>query len=383
MSRYAEDLKKIVGVDEIKRKLKELEDGQAIESKRGVAYQSGSTGQVQSDSGAGGSGGIQAPTGAAGSGLSAIQQSTSDAARNALNGMSGSNGFSAGQSPIKQAEDGVLDVGDVLDGYADNALTGGGATGFGPNLSGLNGWSDCTNDEPGTVRFDSYVPPIGWDSINEPPLDTSWIAGKYWLFGSAFYGSTFSALISDALAHNIVLRSNPSSTNPGYLYGNSTDPSAGATLAGYDLTQLALNGDNTVPSYVGFVYITSGTSGYGPAGTCPMPAGYSCQLVQPYDTTWDADSFQVLLNKDTGLFETNQYDPKAPEIYNTPSSSVYMCFGEGRTATLTAGAGNTKLLYETDPTTGAPLAGTYLHIYDNKGQIKGYADVALIDQYSP
>ncbi len=364
MSKYAEDLRTIVGVNEIKKRLEELEEKAAINSSRGVGFQSGSDGSTQSASGPGGSGGIQAPSSAYGSGTAAISSAATDAAIAALEGMSNANGS---QGMSHEADDGLYDLGDIIDNFADSELQGGGDSlaSFNPNLSGIDGWTDCEDETDGTIRFDSYIPPLNWSDVNSPGELDGWVLGTRWAVSGSPSG-TIHGSTADTAGENAAIDLNGSPPVPGdvpYVYVNTDGVGAGS-VAHFTRT---LNGPFTLPNI---------------AVSCTAGVDSECPLTAPQESQWPTTgSFQLV--SINGLFQGNQYDSEVPDKYAQPSSTVYMCFDSGsRTAVLTAGAGDTKLLYETDAD-GTPLAGSVLHIYDGRGQLKGYADVSALGQYTP
>ena len=392
MPRFGEDLRAIVGVDKIKKDIQELANKIAIAGKRGVGYQS-PDGTTQSASGSAGSGGgVKAPDNSLGA-TGALAATT--AAAEATAGASQTPSVTKGgmgpviQANIKGSEDGVFDIADIIDNAADSvaAFVGDSLEIFSRNVSAINGWTDPTTGKAGTLRLDDYgaVPPSDWTDANTPGPDATWVAGKYWLFGGAFYGATWGDLIADATAKGFELRSNAATTAPGYYYQNSEAPVVGQDLAAYSIASRVLNG---VPSYAGFPYITSGSSGYGPAGTCPAPTGYTCLASAPAATTFPlTDSFQLIRNPLTGKMEGNPYDSEVPFQYRPGSniSTAYHAFGSGRFAVTRLGVNGTTLLYETDASFSlTPLnSNTSIHVYNAKGQRIGIPFAAQLNDYLP
>ncbi len=58
-----------------------------------------------------------------------------------------------------------------------------------------------------------------------------------------------------------------------------------------------------------------------------------------------------------------------------------MTFDGGRQAILENGLNGTKLLYETDPGTGTPLANKQVHVYNNNGVLLSTPPIANLSQY--
>lgn len=375
MPRYGDDLRAIVGIDKIKQEIKELADKIQILSTRSVSYQN-QDGSIGNESGAGGSaGGVAAPAGARGPGGIGADSAAAGATEGLSQALNGSNGNPKG------SEDGNLSLEDILDNNADAAVAAAldAIDEFTPALSSIDGWTDPDTGKAGVVRLDNLgaVPPDDWSDARTPPTDNTWQAGKYWLFGNVFFGNSWGELLADANAKGFVILANTATTAPDFYYQNSEAPSVGDTLVAYSVENQVNNG---APSYAGFTYITSGTSGYGPAGTCPAPTGYSCVLSAPTQVAFTPSGrFQVYQDPITGLWVGSEYDTEVPPLYAANAGIVYMRLaGSSREAVLRLGVNGTRLLYEVTPGSTSPLtADSLVRVYNARGQ---RIDVILGDE---
>jgi len=374
MSKLQQDLRKIVGVDEIKKRLDTLEDKSVIASTRGIGYQDGASGQTNSVASTGGSSGKQAPTTAKGSASAAAKAAATEAAKDALEGASNSGGGGGGSGEDitpTTPENGTLDIADILDNFADKDLQGGGdgASSFNPGLAAIDGFTDCETGDSGMLRFDSYIPPVNWTSIEEPPSQDLWELGYYWTTTNPASASDASPTGAADAAISAVQAAFPLPYPTGY---GDAYRDAAVTPSGSNYTFVWYQGPSSAPNTATITRQTCSSSG---TSLCPT--------TRPYNYAWEADYYQLLEQTD-GSYSGSQYDPMVPDSARQPSSSAYMCFDGGtRAAVMAKGAGDTSLLYEIDPTTQAPLAGTQIHIYDGKKQLKGYADISKLSQYTP
>lgn len=370
MSQYADDLKKIVGVDEIKKRLDTLEEAEAIGQTRGVSWNDGASAASKAATGAAGGGAsITAPDGAAGTGTASAQNAATTAARDALANAYNSNGSPNAFDP----EDGQKDLADLLDNKADRNLQGGGDNynSFNPSLGAIDGWKDCTTNTDGVVRFNNEaIPPLTWEDSNTPPPSDSegWQLGYFWVT-SLGRGATPGLAIDDYINYLRTV------VDP-ILYANTFYTNLTVILTGGGGEPIQYSYDLNLPTGSGIVARAS----------CTVTEGIDlCPTAAPNDYTWNLEYFQIYKNAQTGRWTWNDYDTNVPDSYKSnPTSTVYMCFEDGaRTAVLTAGAGDTTLLYETNPADGTPLSGSQIHIYDGNMQLKGYADVSSLAQYTP
>jgi len=84
-------------------------------------------------------------------------------------------------SDTKDPSDGGQDAGDGLDPDDPANLSE-----MGPgSLTGVN---DCATGEPVCFDGGDWIPPEGWESPTDPPLDTSYEAGKFWSAQWSWFG---------------------------------------------------------------------------------------------------------------------------------------------------------------------------------------------------
>lgn len=379
MSKYGDDLRRIVGVSDIKKRLTELEDKQKIESGRGVGYQDGTTGQTTSSSGAsnssgGGGHGIQAPNSAFGGSDATATANTSDATKEALKdkankGGSGAAGSDGSNVPTITPTDGVLDLADIIDNNADKDLIDSGLkNGFKSVLAGISGWTDGTTGYSGLLRFldDMITPPSDWANAFTPPLATGWVLGTRWVLSGSPSGTIYGAtaeMAGEAGAADLNA-SPPDPTDVPYVFtGNSG--SGGSAVANFTR---AVNPPFTLPCI---------------SVSCTPGFDFACPITNPTAGNFPLDGGFELYKDITGHYVGSIYETQTPDLYKHPTSTVYMDFSSGsRHAVLRAGAGGTTLLYETD-SGFAPLTGAQIHIYDSQGGLKGLDNVTNLNAHTP
>ncbi len=409
-----ENIRRIVKayIEGVYNPLKDPGNQPSVGGNRGIGYQDSKSGGTNSASGKPGV--TQSPDSSqvAGGASSGVGGGTGQAYVTPWN-PSGSNGGSTNPSATNQARydangailpgndpsdpainydnTGRFDVADVLDSQSDRALlsaaslmNAGSAPASEWAVSGVDGWTDCNNtDLEGELRFDSYVPPIGWHSVTDEfeSLDGNaeyWYQGYYWRNNVAGdsttqYSDPMRAAIGGVAAYNA------SGVNPTYSV------EAPISFAITDIDNQTVKTTWRVRS-TGDIAFTEANTFAVIRETCGMSISDACLLTSapaPANTKWPSDSkFQIKIIDGVATLHPNEPYPDIPLAYTSPTSTVYMCF-DGRKASLSPGYGGTQIMYEVDPVTNAPLPDSQLHVYANNGMVLEVAPIADLDKWQP
>ena len=403
MSRYGDDLRKIVGIDEIKRRLKELEDRAEIPAKRGLAYQ-GADGAVQAATGAAGSSGngLQAPATALGSNAGVSAASATSAAAAALQGAAQAlnpSGAGGGSGITNGALDGVYDLKELIDDLVDvssqtaiDYLAAGlsantNTAGFNKKLKTITGAKDCESGIDVDVHLDGFFrPPAEWytDTPEGAPTLSDFVFGFYWQGISAYFvGPIDGASLTDCGINCLQACIGYRNVSPAYeVTGGFLDNIVdGGSTADY-VVQLYLTYDAPNEASSGYATVNIGLTRYS-CSSIGVPSA-SCVATAPLQRSWQPQGKYQLSPNTVGLFEGSPRDTEVPAKYRQPSSTAYLCFEEGtRAAVLAAGINGTKLLYEVNPATLVAETNAIVHVYTSAGQIIGYTDAAKIRLLTP
>lgn len=373
MSDYTDNIKRIVGIDELKNKLKDLEEKAAIYGRRGIAYETAEgIGNVSSSGGdlvnIGGNAAASAATKAA---LQALAEGKTVEKSNTATG-DDSNAALAGKSLqsglFKSDSDGVFDAED----YFDNAGAGGLGSNIGEVLSGLTGFRNLSDTKDVSVRFDGlFVPPADFTSIDGLYVyDDLWQLGYQW---SGLSGLTFWPNPAQAL--NDIFDNTPNLVAD---YNKGTIESDGGT--GYIMNiSLKTGGGDT------FFGTSRTPCTPGSSVNCPLtaPVTYFFPLRDDVQLAQDKYVAQSLIPSATG------FSAHPRDAINTPldlageQSTIELTFAGGtRNALIEPNNIGGSIISEIDPITKAYIGTS--RIYDGSGMLAAYAtDSTQLDSYRP
>lgn len=370
-NRYADDIKRIVGIDPNQSTLGDAEEKGAIGGKRGIGYVNASSGGVEGESGAPGD----------------KQKSTKK------KGDSKSNGEDAGTSPLDPANpqngvisptDGVYAAADIIDGLSpaskesSPATTDGGLE-YDGSLA-LNAFTavDCSAGTGIEVRLrNDFVPPDAvedsngveghsdWEDADTPPALIGWDSGKEWGTGFTPTAPFFST--PQGVADYLTSVVEQTSIIISAFWASGANPiDGGFWTIFHDL-------EGVPPGTQVDTFVAS-------QSCTPDAESTSCPVTAPTETAWPT-SGQYVLRAGGGQFTANQYDSEAPVGATNPSSKVDFCFGDeaARTGTVEATRNNGYMLYETSG--GNPTG--IVRAYDSTGQMVAAFDTSFIDNYRP
>jgi hypothetical protein len=390
VGRLADDIRRIVEVDKINKRLDDVEEKAELLARRGEAYYS-ANGTLITSSGAGGSTANPLNSSAlkgtnmksGGTGLSAAQAATSGTKRldsatdQAQNGLYGE-GFGA--------EDAIVTIDDLLDAVNSNDPSGDLSGIFDDpsnQILGLSAMHDCASGTDFSLRFDGNFNPVeGWEDPSTPPADSTWELGKYYQINRLYSSQdnpvqapTWDLVVTkwnaQAPAGEIVVTP-PGSMTTAYwaftlndaqrLAQSVTPPDLTRALAG-DLCAMRTDG-SAAGSGVPIASHPTCTSG----GTLPAIACGATTV--PKETAWPATGeFQVTQN-DEGYFVTSPYDTEVPSRYKTPQTTLEFCYGAGLTGKIEKTRDGGHMIYRTS---GGAIAGSAV-VFNKAGQAVAFTD---------
>jgi hypothetical protein len=368
MSRYAEDLRKIVKSGEIKGALGPKQDREPIEG--GITdfitgvFSQGSTG--------GGSG-----TG------SETNDNTNDSTKqedikpidpaNPQTFFRGGGGTSSTTDTVPTT--GVQDVESVIDGEAgpQNSYDyNSSVPGSGSSLDGITGLTDCSTGQGINIRYDgNFPPPDGWDDADSPPAtDGVWSASNYWQVGEGSLNPPVLVQMPTAESAYADFQSEMNA-HPEVTSFQILGIQSKSQTAWYFTCTFAKNGNGQ--GVVSLTVLIRSCVGTGD------PSVSGCVATQPSATEWPTDDSYDLSLID-GSFQANPYDSEAPT--DAGGSAVDFCFSAGtRQGRLYATAQGGTMLVET--VGGVPNGTAKVYGSDGRFQAAGDATNSFMNQYLP
>lgn len=412
-NKFAEDIRRIVGVDPTQSELDAADLKPAIHSKRGIGYQlagSSSTGGF-SGSGAGSPSGGTTIKGSTTKGKTGVvtnkqvpdmddqtdidQTGGLGSAFNPLNPRSGTYNDGSGDYPaediIDQDPDGKYPTindseGAGLDGLQDRA---------GGTLNGLEDIVDCESGTGIDLRLDGmFKPPADWEDIDTPPLlprDEQQKIGQQWRvrfngFGTAPHaglcvqtpGVAYSTLLealtvyTDSIGSCFVSIDDISYSGEDYCSTVGLLDNAVVTLT--ESTGACGGGDPTIPNYIYMEELTCTPNGT----TCP-----SVDVEREPLTEWPSDGKMQLAFIDGAWvhYEKENASDIIPKFTDGTHGQIDFCFGAGnsRTGTLRPSRTGGFILHETS---GGATTGI-VTIFNSARQVTGYTDAGGLQAYLP
>lgn len=392
-NRIAENIRKIVGYDKIQKDLKALEEKIALLGRRGIGY-GGPVGEARSVSG--GTGTSNDPATVPETYLINQQNGSgivgNDATNNALTNSGLSPSGNGNQSPTpSNGGGGHVTASQLADGLtqpaADDPDAQEGAGYTNPNESYSNGesgdvyqvikaidYTDCTTGKQTSVRLDGFfVPPEGWTTPDEgPPAgEGEWYLGYRWTALKGGATPTYFSTLGGALADSLI-----------WAFATAAPPPAAPLTGEGEWSTIPPS-----PSNINAVYLYKDTDGLNgnvdiiSCVPCTVGVDDACTMVPPSSDTWpESDQTQVVRGAN-GTYQGHPKDPNKPTL--SPSSNLNICFGGGRTATLTPISKGGTAFFETDGTGPFPKEDAIVTLVNSDGSIRGYTDAAGLAQHRP
>lgn len=376
-NRYADDIRRIVGKDDVDGSLAPAKDRERIPGGRGIAYNTASgIGSSSGFSPTGGGTGV--PSGSSTYNPDGTEETDSYGSEGESRG-----GTSAGRDSafdpsnpydlISQFGD-TTDVNEAMNNWTFNSPDA---------LKVVTGLDPVTGTEIDIYLGPlSYPPPEGWEDPNVPPgtgPDPTWQLGYYWETGSANAPDKYQSarIAADEVVSGI--NDNPN----GNVFQESDFYQANPSEYYVCLQQVVDNG-NPIPPGPEFCIIIfrNACSAGDPAG----PGDY-CSTVPP--EVGDPDFWppidKIIMDLDNGIASVNEYqNPTDLDGFTQAGASKVNLESAENPGTFYSveptGTGGT-LIYETVGA-GGPPTGVY-KTFDSTGRFTGYGDVTSIDYVRP
>lgn len=288
-NRYAEEIRRIVGVDNLAGGIGPQTPKQPIVGGRGIAYFN-ADGSIGSDSGTKGE----------------TIQPEDAVDGNATTDGDGNTGDDITHEPV--GDEGIVPVTDLFDG----------TLGIGDSFTGVNGLEDCATGQEYEVRGDGQLKfPDGWADAHTPPVDETYQEGKWWAFPNSGVNRAPTIDLSIQLINEYNVEQG---INEYYVY-----PYFGGPIKRYRTSD---------DVYLGQSAGTSGscTGGHAEAWYCnPTPeqiAEYGAEFPEewPAQLTWDVES---------SAFIASKYDGNvASEYKSNNAGQVTLCDSSGNQYTV-------------------------------------------------
>lgn len=376
-NRYAEDIKRIVGIDPNQNVLGLPAKKASIAGKRGIGYINGRTGGAEGVSGA--SGVTQLSTDLGTSNNGDVTQAN-NSGEQGLDPNEPYNGMGTDTTGVKDAKD-IIDGTDDASKLSVPQVTDAGLEYDNDNaLSGINA-KDCDTGADITIRTrHDFVPPVAqydtegnllserWDDAETPPYKAGFAAGYYWEIQGAGVPTNYaqaSTTYSAIIAFNGLL--NAQQGDAPYEFLRFTDDGGGSYTVYYK---------DTDDDEVNFPMSKVSCSVTPPdeSGSCPVSA--------PLEEHWPQDN-KYDLRLQAGQFVSSEYDSDVPLKYKNPSSRIDFCFDTGgsRQGTMEVTKDGGFMIYETS----AGVPSGIIRAYDRDGRLSSAFDSASgwINLYRP
>lgn len=306
---YANDIRRIAGVDNLQSGINPPVEKNPIKGGRGIAY-------FNKDGSIGSSSGTKGET---------LQPSDSQGGQNSpqTEGATGSGNI---QSSGGGGED-------VLSPDANNNLITDAADLFNLPIgayigTGIGGLQDCESGQCYEVRYDGqFTAPEGWDDPNTPPPPEDYQEGYYWHIDAQAPGGCQWWAANDASTPSEVLGSisvpideNCDGTS---FYANLEITPDASPATSYNITadyQSPLG--NTIVSGASIGTITRVVCGGSTEDYC---------TITPTQTAWpESECAQLTWDSETATFQTNPYDSNVAEGYKSGNvTQLSLCDGFG------------------------------------------------------
>lgn len=369
-NRYADDIRRIVGVDPNRSTLGDPERKGSIVARRGIGYVNSNSGDAKGISGTPGTTQLSADQG----------QGDSSTGENAA----GEVGLTPGdpQSGVIQSDTNTLSAEDIIDGNVNAAkpgspqVTAAGLQYF--NNGAANGMTakDCDTGKDIGIRLrNDFVPPEGWENADTPPAAFQWELGYNYHFLDPNTGAGVGS-DNGTTAYECA-------STAGNVWGGSMTEAYQSVSAGSHNGYGDFIGtyDPAIMSPV--LYATYGNIFPVKKAACVAGTDTFCPLTEPEGAgDWPADNTYMLKLVD-GQFVTSNRDEDVPAKFKNPVSRVDFCFGSGgsRAGTIEVTKDGGHMVYETSG--GNPTG--IIRVYDSSGGMVAAFDnqSGWIDNFRP
>lgn len=388
MTRYADDLKKIVGIDQLIKRLNEQIQKDRINAKRGIGYGL-VDGAIAGATSAAGTGG--APGSALGSNTAGDAKSLTDAALEALAGElgGGSGGSDSGSGTSDSTGGGTdgtagtnSDQGAIIggaDGVYDAALLlagGGPRVGDGRRLNGISGIRDPESSRAVNIYNDGYYRGSS-DRLtpDEDGVEPGFLLGYRWTGVTGVFPTAGQAIDDFWQANFEAGGEAPPGSGNKYEFLRSGSPvfASGSWSCNYYIRQIESGGDLLIPPGADIELNVGATA-------CTVGVDFACLSAAPTRSEWLRGTAVQLAKNEIGQFVANARDVDVPTLYKAASN--ILTFKYNNTQYMTQ-----KPTYEGGFTIGeSDSTGTYIgavHAYNAAGQKVGIYAPTYADQLLP
>lgn len=241
---------------------------------------------------------------------------------------------------------------------------------------------DCATGEEITLDLSpipgqEYPAPDGWEDANSPPIDPTYVQGRYWRY-STYSGGKFP---TERQALNAYIPTAEAGTHPinspsvyswdGDWYHYDSYSNIHAWKRTYS--------HKSNPNYGGAVLAQILRYGCGDSTESYCnPAPEDLLL----ETEWPSNSTTELALID-GKFQASEYDPDAADIYkNNAPSSIEVCDGDGNRYRLENGINNSIVLTGINNDGSIPDDGETV-VIDQSGRVTNRVHNIFRDNYLP
>lgn len=360
-NRYADDIKRIVGIDLNQSQLAAAEKKSPIPAKRGIGYM-GSGGTASGVSGTPGQ--TQLPSDLGKGDTSTGYNAAGETGLNPYDVQAGVGGEDSGAATAAQVIDG-----EVISSKISSPIV----TADGLKLVNNGAISkitavDCDTGKNIEIRLrGDYVPPAGWTDAETPPSGYDWVAGTNYYFLDPTTGSGIGA-VNGETAYECAANGNRI-FGAGALLDESFQSISSGSYNGYGdfyatYDEATLN-PVIVATYGNVFPISSNACSVGVDSYCPV--SYVPEILWPSDNTY-------ILKLVEGQFVTSTFDEDVPAKYKNPSSKIDFCFGAGgaRHGSMEVTKDGGNMIYETSG--GNPTG--IIRVYDSSGSLAAAFDYA-------
>lgn len=370
-NRYADDIKRIVGIDPNQSALGDATARDSIGRGRGIGTGFGSSARSVSGT----------------AGQTQLGSSTS--------GDTDSGAQSSGTRPLSpdnisdnsyNTTDGIVDVEGIIDGTLDQSKTQSAIIGpdglIYDHTGALNGFTavDCNTGTDVEVRFRNDFPPPDatyddngnqiteeWTLPDVAPTLLGFSSGTQWGTGIGPTGPYFTTAMGVANNLNQTVSGGGNTITASFWKSGSDAYNGGTWRIEYYPT-----GFPGSPTVLETLVSSQGCTADDADSTCPITA--------PTEQYWPSDD-KVSLKYEGGSFQGSEFDEDRPLENANPAGQIDFCFGSGgsRTGTIEPTHSGGFIIYETSAGTPTGTA----RIYDTSGQLVGAVDAANKGAYTP
>lgn len=370
-SKYAEDLKRIVGVKDTKGELGTYEPREALGPTRGIGYANSSGGTSAASGGPGAKAPVTPPTDPGK--LSPLDKTNPETT---LAGEATTEADAEGNLNGAVSADKLLDKTALESTPVPTTTSEGSQVNNKFFVDSITAVDCATGDNVVVGMIDDWTPPPAsyyddgsqatneWETATTPPVLFGYEDGFYW--SSIPVGVT-----------NV----------DGSTAREAGDGAADAFDAAFpaNAPHRIVGIDSETATSVTFEYARFGASNFTHQVNRSACSGVTpaCPASPPVETSWPASEPVKYKKSADGTFSTSTYDSNAPVGSNEGVSVVNVCGSDtGNNIAIQAGANGTTLVYQTDTPNGSMTSGTTAAIVGPDKSVIGYTDSAGLSNYT-